>query len=416
MAILLLYLIGLLIAMTPTTCDQNCYEKLGVDKQASTKEIQKVFRKLAMKYHPDKIQGTEEEKLKSENKFKELARCYEILSNEDERKKYDMSDFNEKYNQQSSTSHFDNANFNDIFSRFFKSGDGNTFFRFSTNTGGQGFGDSSGGEHFSYGGYPGFDTFSQNSRSQHQQHQQQQQSSHGSFHQQHQPYQSYQSQQSHQPQQNKIHKEIVYVTLQELMDDNIKNVKTKDRKKTFELKIEKGTPDNYIIKKENYEFEIRTKDEISSSSSSPRLHNFVRGEKSHKSDLYYTYPLKLEDLLMENIVVNFKNIDDEEISFVIRDISELHYNQNGILQYKLKKKGLPLFKSENKETRGDLYVQFYVIYPILNEKQKTKLQNFILSDNNNNRQDILDYTYFQKQFKKSPNTKSKKKTKLGQND
>jgi len=82
-----LCLIGLLFTIITVTCEQNCYEKLGIDTKATTKEIQRSFRKLATKYHPDKIQGTEEEKLKSEKKFKELARCYEILSNDEERKK-----------------------------------------------------------------------------------------------------------------------------------------------------------------------------------------------------------------------------------------------------------------------------------------------------------------------------------------
>jgi len=389
-------LITLLFSITIVS-SENCYEKLGVDKSASTKEIQKVFRRLAVKYHPDKIQGSKEEKLKSEQKFKELARCYEILSNEEERKKYDMSNYNEQYNQQS-TSHFDNFNFNDIFSQFFGGGgDGNKFFRFSTNTGGQGFGDQSHGDHFGFGG---FNTFSQNSRAQHRQ-QQARSSSHGNF-------QQPQTQQQPQQQQHKI-KEIVSVTLEELMYDNVKNIKTKDGKKTFELKIEKGTPNNYVIKKENYEFEIRMKDGFASST--PTLYNFIRGEKSHKSDLYYTYPLKLEDLLLENIMVHFQNIDGEEISFTIHDITELNYNENGILQYKIKNKGLPLFKSENDGTRGHLYIQFYIIYPVLNEKQKLKLQNVINTENNDNDKDILDYTHFQTKLNVNADVNSKKKRK-----
>jgi len=414
MSTITLYVITLIFSITIVSCD-NCYEKLGVDKQASTKEIQKVFRKLAIKYHPDKIQGSAEEKLKSEQKFKELARCYEILSNEEERKKYDMSDYNERYNQQS-TSHFDNFNFNDIFSQFF-GGDGNSFFGFSGNTGGQGFGDKNNGDHFGFGGFPGFNTFSQNSRAQHRQ-QQQARPSHGNFQQQHQTRQSQQQpQQSQQSQQHKINKEIVYVTLQELMYDSTKSVKTKDGKKTFELKIEKGIPNNYVLKKENYEFEIRMKDGILSSSSTPTLYNFIRGEKSHKSDLYYTYPLKLEDLLLENIMVHFRNIDDEEISFTIHDITELNYNENGVLQYKIKNKGLPLFKSENEGTRGHLYIQFYIIYPTLNEKQKLKFQNIVNNENNNdNDKDSLDYRHFQTKLNVDDDMQSKKKTKSNKKD
>lgn len=338
----ILYFI-ILFYVVALTCGENCYEKLGVDKSASTKEIQKVFRRLAMKYHPDKIQGSEEEKQKAETKFKELARCYEILSNEEERKKYDMSGYNEKYEQ---SSHFENFNFNDIFNQFFGSksnGQGNKFFRFSTSSGGPT------GEGFGFGGFPGFNTFSNNPRPSQSHHQQQQRSSHGNFHNQFQ-----------QPQQKPTkHKEIVHIGLEEVMNDNIKHITTKDGKK-MDLKIEKGVPNNHIIKKGNYEFEIKI----------DKNNLFIRGEKSHKNDLYYIHTLKLEDLLMMDdipIEIQFENIDKEEISVTINDISQLNYNENGILEYKIKNKGLPYFKQD---TRGHLYVQFHIMYPVLNEKQK----------------------------------------------
>ena len=61
------------------------YEVLGVSKDASASTIKKAYRKLAMKYHPDKNPGDKE----AEEKFKELSHAYEALSDEDKRAAYD---------------------------------------------------------------------------------------------------------------------------------------------------------------------------------------------------------------------------------------------------------------------------------------------------------------------------------------
>ena len=65
---------------------RDYYEVLGVQKDASADEIKKAYRKKAIQYHPDKNPGDKE----AEEKFKEAAEAYEVLSNPDKRQRYDQ--------------------------------------------------------------------------------------------------------------------------------------------------------------------------------------------------------------------------------------------------------------------------------------------------------------------------------------
>ncbi|MCQ2315358.1 MAG: DnaJ domain-containing protein [Bacteroidales bacterium] len=111
---------------------KDYYKILGVGRSASQDEIKKAFRKLAVKYHPDKNPDDKA----AEEKFKEITEAYEVLGKEDSRRKYDELGANWKQ--------YENAGF----------GGGSGFQGF----GGQGFGASGFSEFFErfFGGQGGF--------------------------------------------------------------------------------------------------------------------------------------------------------------------------------------------------------------------------------------------------------------------
>jgi molecular chaperone DnaJ len=96
---------------------RDCYDVLGVTKSTSKDEIKKAYRKLALKYHPDKTKGDKA----SEEKFKEASEAYHILSDDKRKTNYDQfghAAFEGGGGGQGSGG-FDTSSFSDIFEDFF---------------------------------------------------------------------------------------------------------------------------------------------------------------------------------------------------------------------------------------------------------------------------------------------------------
>lgn len=92
--------------------EMDYYQVLGVGQDASAEDIKKAYRKLALKYHPDKAKG---DKKLAEEKFKQISEAYAVLSNPEKRRQYDQFGsqvFRERFTQEDIFKGFD---FSEIF-------------------------------------------------------------------------------------------------------------------------------------------------------------------------------------------------------------------------------------------------------------------------------------------------------------
>lgn len=109
------------------------YKLLGVEKSASPEEIKKAYRKLALKYHPDRNKGNKE----AEEQFKKISEAYAVLSDKEKRQQYDTvgsAGFQQRYSQEDI---FRNVDLSDILREFgINFGGGRTTFRSSGMGGG----------------------------------------------------------------------------------------------------------------------------------------------------------------------------------------------------------------------------------------------------------------------------------------
>lgn len=90
------------------------YKTLGVEKKSSADEIKKAYRKLALKFHPDRNKGDKA----AEDKFKKISEAYAVLSDDEKRRQYDLvgdANFHQRYSREDI---FRNADFSSIFRDF----------------------------------------------------------------------------------------------------------------------------------------------------------------------------------------------------------------------------------------------------------------------------------------------------------
>ncbi len=128
---------------------KDYYKILEVPRTATQEELKKSYRKLAMKYHPDRNKGDKT----AESKFKQINEAYAVLSNEEKRKQYDTfgaEGFGRRFSQEDIFRDFD---FSSIFKEFGFGGSGNILSQFFGGTG-QGFSGARG-----YGRDAGFQGF-----------------------------------------------------------------------------------------------------------------------------------------------------------------------------------------------------------------------------------------------------------------
>ena len=93
---------------------RDCYDVLGVPRSASKDDIKKAYRKLALKYHPDKTKGDKT----SEEKFKEASEAYHVLSDEKRKTNYDQ--FGHAAFESGGNQGFGNFDFSSSFSDLFE--------------------------------------------------------------------------------------------------------------------------------------------------------------------------------------------------------------------------------------------------------------------------------------------------------
>ncbi len=119
--------------------ETDYYKILGVKKAATNAEIKKAYRKLALKYHPDKTKGNKA----AEAKFKQISEAYAVLSDKEKRKQYDTygsAGFQQRYSKEDIFKNFD---IGDILKEFGFGGGG--MGQFSRSFSGGGFTSSMGG-------------------------------------------------------------------------------------------------------------------------------------------------------------------------------------------------------------------------------------------------------------------------------
>jgi curved DNA-binding protein len=301
---------------------KDYYKILGVEKDATKEEIKKAYRKLALKYHPDRNPDNKQ----AEEKFKEITEANEVLSDPDKRKKYDQLGANWKYYQQPGAG---GPGMEDFFSQFGGRGGGRTTYQFSGDLGDM-FGNIGGFSDFFESFFGGRGAGSRRG-----------------------PFTNAQKGQDYEANLN--------LTLEEVFN-GVERQLSVDGKK-LKVKIKQGSRDNTKLRlrgmgaagshggeKGDLYLNIHVLD-----------HPFyeVKGD-----DLYYNLDVDLYTAVLGGNV-QIQTLDHKKLSIVIPPETD-----NGKL---LKLRGQGMIMKDNKSRRGDLYVRIIVQVPKHLSKEEKEL-------------------------------------------
>ena len=315
---------------------KNYYEMLNIPNTSSDEEIRKAYHKLALKWHPDRhTNDTPENKKIAEEKFKEINKIYEVLSDPVKRKNYDQ--FGEEiFNQNNGANDFQFHDANDVFNNFFHSFNGfggipkytksrkfakNVNFNADGLNGNMPFYFSD----MNYGENNYFPDIQPSKKD------------------------------------DPIHFDV-FVTLEELYNGTQKKMKISRKnntKRNAKTETEYMTIDVLSGWKDGTKITFEEKGDINPNSK-PADIIFIIKQKCHDkfirdgNDLIYTLDISLDEAL-NGFEKNMKNLDGENITIKLTEgISESNFT------YKINNKGMPIRKDGKVNGRGDLLIKFNV--------------------------------------------------------
>lgn len=314
---------------------KNYYKVLGVERNATPQQIKKAYRKLAMKWHPDR---NTENKKEAESMFKEIGEAYSVLSDAKKKKVYDMhgEDGVTSHFGPHSGSHFTFNAANDIFKQFF--GAQNPLLNDMFNDDSFNMGNFGGGQ---FGGF--------------------------NF--------------SAQPQKGKTVEHRLYLSLEELYNGTTKSMKvsrkrlnsdrrtTSEQSKILKINVKRGWKAGTKITFENEGDEIPN--------ITPADIQFIVAEKPHTcfvregNDLIFKQEVTLKQALLGAYIIKLKTLDKRDLQIPINRIVSPGY------VHCVKNEGMPISKS-NGTSKGDLLIHFKISFPNqLNQEQRKMIKQYL---------------------------------------
>jgi curved DNA-binding protein len=303
---------------------KDYYKIMGLEKDATQEEIKKAYRKLALKYHPDRNPGNKQ----SEEKFKEITEANEVLSDPEKRKKYDQLGANWKYYRQPGAG---GPGMEDFFRQFGGGGGGRTTYQFSGDLGDI-FGNMGGFSDF-------FESFFGGGRAGTGAHRG--------------PFSTAQKGQDYEANLN--------LTLEEVFSGVERQISV--NRKKLKVKIEQGIKDKTKLRLRGL--------------GAPGSHGGEKGDlylnvhvidhpfyEVKGNDLYYNLDVDLYTAVLGGNV-QIHTLDRKKLSVVIPPETD-----NGKL---LKLRGQGMIMKENKNKRGDLYIRIIVQIPKHLSKEEKEL-------------------------------------------